>query len=465
MKKKLFLLFASICFGAITHAQSNDDLVKACKSGNLAEVKSLIDKGADVNYGDGAVISASIFYVDVVNYLIEKGAKVNAGAYPPLVNACLYGSPEVIKALLDAGADPNKPAVTEVSAQFQKMVDDEKAKGKSGNKDLIKTWEGIVKSMKSSPPVVNYAMTNLVTGTNCLDCMKMLVEKGGKTDMINSISGSNLLGDFATSGRSKKARAISNKVNADALDKYGMPVPDWYKNSDESKMASPEEIVKYLVSKGVDINLKNKLKNSPLMESLVVIPAIVQSEVIVAMINNGADIKIESILYGKPMLIAAGNGQIDVMEALLSKGANINDEFSVDDITTGQNLKGITTLMWAASNNHLEAVKFLIEKGVNLNEFAHGTSLNRKTMCITNVEGKNAMYYAIESGNIEIVQALLNTSHGWGRAFVIKQRKEKTDNGIYTTTYCFSIGAFIPSAYAKEMGFPEIQALLKSKLI
>ena len=93
-------------------------------------------------------------------------------------------------------------------------------------------------------PVINYALTNLVTGTNCLDCMKMLVDKGGKTDMINTISGSNLLGDFATSGRGKKARAASNKVNADALEKYGMPVPDWYKNSDESKDASPEEIVK-----------------------------------------------------------------------------------------------------------------------------------------------------------------------------------------------------------------------------
>jgi ankyrin repeat protein len=462
MKKTLFLLFASVCFGA--NAQSNDDLVKACKSGNLAEVKSLVDNGADVNYGDGAALSASIFYVDVVNYLIEKGAKVNVGAYPPLVNACLYGSPDVIKALLEAGADPNKAAITDISAGIQKSLDEEKKKGKSANKYMVRAFEDQIVAMKKNP-VVNYALTNLVTGTNCLDCMKMLVDKGAKTDVINTISGSNLLGDFATSGRSKKARVESNKINADALDKYGMPMPDWYKNSDESKMASPEEIVKFLVSKGVDINLKNKLKNSPLMESLVVIPTIVQPEVIVAMINNGADIKIESILYGKPMLIAAGNGQVDVMEALIAKGANINDEFSVDDITTGQNLKGITTLMWAASNNHLEAVKFLIKKGVNLNEFAHGTSLNRKTMCITNVEGKNAMYYAIESGNIEIVQELLNTNQGWGRAFVIKQRKEKTDNGIYTTTYCFSIGGFIPSAYAKELGFPEIQALLKSKLI
>ncbi len=463
MKKLLVLLFALGCFAV--NVQANDDLVKACKAGNLAEVKALVEKGADVNYGDGAAISASIFYADVIKYLIEKGAKVNVGAYPPLVQASLYGSPEVIKALLDGGADPNMPAVTDISASIQKMIDDEKAKGKAANKTSIKVWEGMVKTMKSTPPVVNHALTNLVTGTNCLECMKMLVDKGAKTDIVNTISGSNLLGDFATSGRGKKARAESNKVNADALEKYGMPMPDWYKNPDESQMASPGEIVNYLVSKGVDINHKNSLGNSPLMESLVVIPSIVQPEVIIAIINNGADIKIESILYGKPMLIAAGNGQVDVMEALLAKGANINDEFYVDDVTTGQNLKGITLLMWAASNNHLDAVKFLIAKGVNLNENAHGTAINRKTMCVTNVEGKNAMYFAIESGNIEIVQALLDTGHGWGRAFVIKERKNKQDIGILTITTCFYIGAYIPSSYAKELGFPEIQKLLKSKLI
>src|SRR5205823_4256709 len=133
-----------------------------------------------------------------------------------------------------------------------------------------------------------------------------------------------LLGDFATSGRSKKTRVEQQKVMADALLKYGMNVPDWYKTPDESKMGSPEEIVKFLVSKGVNINAVNGLKNSPLMEALVVIPTVVQPEVIIALLNNGADVKIESILYGKPMLIAAGNGQVDVMDALLAHGASMN---------------------------------------------------------------------------------------------------------------------------------------------
>jgi uncharacterized protein len=464
MKTILMLLFA---LGYLTvNAQQNDELLKACSTGNLADVKALVEKGANVNY-DGATgnpLSVSIFFSDVVKYLVEKGADVNKSNYPPLAQACLYGSPEVIRALLDGGADPNKPAVSDVSAGIQKMIDDEKAKGKQANKAMIKAWEGMVVKMKANP-VTTYAITNLVTNTNCVECMKMLADKGAKTDVINTISGANLLSDFATSGRSKKARVEANKVMATALVNYGMTIPDWYKNPDESKMASPDEIVKFLVGKGVNINAVNSLKNTPLMDALVVIPTIVQPEVILALINNGSNVNIESVLYGKPLLIAAGNGQVEVMDALLAKGANINDEFYVDDMMTGQSLKGITLLMWAAVNDHLDAVKFLISKGVNLKEDAYGRSLNKKTNCITKVEGKNAMYYAIESGNIEIVKALLDTGHYWGKAFVTKEMKNEQNAGAITFVTCFEIGGFIPSKYAKVLGYPEIQALLKAKLI
>ena len=101
--------------------------------------------------------------------------------------------------------------------------------------------------------------------------MKLLVDKGGKVDMKNSVTGGNLLHEFATSARSQKVRAEYNKtVMAPALEKYGMTIPDWYKNADASKMASPEEIAKFLVSKGVDINAINSLGNAPLMDALTV---------------------------------------------------------------------------------------------------------------------------------------------------------------------------------------------------
>jgi ankyrin repeat protein len=465
MKKLLVALcFVLIYFAA--RADQNEDLIKACMTGNLAEVQSLVAKGADVNFnnGTGTPLTYSLMYGDVIKFLVEKGANVGANNNAALVTACTYGSPEVIKALLDGGADPNKPLVTDISKPIQKMVDDEKAKGKGANKNMIKAWEAMVEKMKTTP-VTSYAITNLVTQTNCLECMQLMADKGAKFDIKNSITGGNLLHEFAFSGRAKKVRAEYLKtVMAPALEKY-MTIPEWYKNPDVNKMASPDEIAKFLVSKGVDINAVNTLSNAPLMDALTVPASVVQSEVVIALLNNGASVKIESILYGKPMLIAAGLGNIEIMDALLTHGANINDEFSIDDKTTGQQLKGVTLVMWACSNDHLDALKYLISKKADLNEEAHGRSLNRKTNCVTKVEGKNAMFFAIETGNIELVKTLLEAKSGWTKALLIQQMKQEHDIGMLTITKCFDVGAFIPSKYAKTLGFEEIQKLLKSKLI
>ena len=75
------------------------------------------------------------------------------------------------------------------------------------------------------------------------------------------------------------------------------------------------------------------------------------------------------------------------------------------------------------------------------------------------------MFFAIETGNIEIVKALLDAASGWTKALVIQQMKQEHDIGMLTITKCFDIGGYIPSKYAKTLGFEEIQKLLKSKLI
>lgn len=43
--------------------------------------------------------------------------------------------------------------------------------------------------------------------------------------------------------------------------------------------------------------------------------------------------------------------------------------------------------------------------------------------------------------------------------------KNEQDMGVLTFVTCFEIGGYIPSKYAKALGFTEIQALLKTKLI
>ena len=86
-----------------------------------------------------------------------------------------------------------------------------------------------------------------------------------------------------------------------------------------------------------------------------------------------------------PLMIAAGNGNLNVMKFLLSKGADIS----------AQNATGHTSLMLAAQGHHISCVNALIEQE-NCNPLAQ------------NIIGKNALMLAID--NPEIVNKLLPIS-------------------------------------------------------
>eukprot|EP00762_Andalucia_godoyi_P008675 ANDGO_00433.mRNA.1 Putative ankyrin repeat protein RF_0381 len=90
-------------------------LTAACVAGNLAMVEALVVCGADVNLGDRAGQTPLIWAIydqpklDVMKRLIELGADVNKGGYGRPLNWALdVQSPQAVKMLLEAGADPRK---------------------------------------------------------------------------------------------------------------------------------------------------------------------------------------------------------------------------------------------------------------------------------------------------------------------------------------------------------------------
>jgi uncharacterized protein len=124
----------------------NQQLMEAAKAGDLAQVKTLLDKGADVNAKDeqgrtpllGAAFGGHLAVgmillergadargrsgimmldaaaragdIETVKLALSKGADVNEtlpGAVSPLMEAARSGNPDVLKLLLDKGADVN----------------------------------------------------------------------------------------------------------------------------------------------------------------------------------------------------------------------------------------------------------------------------------------------------------------------------------------------------------------------
>lgn len=90
-------------------------LIEAARSGDRAAVKTLVQKGVNVNAveGDGTTALHWAAYrddVEAADLLLKAGAKVNAAndlGATPLWTASLNGSSAMVRRLLQAGANPN----------------------------------------------------------------------------------------------------------------------------------------------------------------------------------------------------------------------------------------------------------------------------------------------------------------------------------------------------------------------
>lgn len=92
------------------------NLIKAIRSGRLAEVQALLDAGVAVELDDGAGdpglpmgVACFMGFVDIVRLLAERGATVNLPdnsiATSPLNMALRGGKSEVVRALIELGAE------------------------------------------------------------------------------------------------------------------------------------------------------------------------------------------------------------------------------------------------------------------------------------------------------------------------------------------------------------------------
>ena len=93
--------------------------------------------------------------------------------------------------------------------------------------------------------------------------------------------------------------------------------------------------------------------------------------------------KRERIKLDSTLRIAAGNGELEQMEELLKKGADVN----------AQDCDGLTPLHRAIENDNLESVKLLIRKGADVNT--------------EDYNGRTPLYWTSLKQNIKIISALI----------------------------------------------------------
>lgn len=117
--------------------------------------------------------------------------------------------------------------------------------------------------------------------------------------------------------------------------------------------AKNTDIIKFLLSRGADINFVDQYGTNPLILSL----NDVSLEIPKLLIENGADINCRNFRKMTPLCHAAYLGNIDLVKLLLNYGAKIDYVHS----------DGYTPLIAAVESNKIEMVQFFLNKGLDIN--------------------------------------------------------------------------------------------------
>ena len=396
-------------------------VLEAVRSNNLDLVKRMIDRGANIRATDEAGSNALHYITEdnpeLAKFLIEKGLHMDArGDFgeTPLMHAMIAGAPKVARMLVENGAD-----VTIVDNRLRtplhlaNMMDvemmrlliengaDVNAKDSKGNTPLFylpyKASEKYVDLLLAHGADINAknykgdSVLHHLIEKGDFETAMYLIEKGADVTAVN-VKGKTVFDVYRE--RTDRDSIEGKQLEAMLVDK-GAKLSTHPDNMDEALshaiMNKNVAQVKYWAENGADVN-KNDYGRTPLdmlyfyMESASKEEKAVYEKMEKLLIEKGAN-------TAEPMsdkfASAVIRNDVKAMELYASKGGDLSRKYA-----------GFKPIEWAVSLGNKEAVEALISKGVNVNEMVlHGTLLDNVRHRITKAETKEeiAKYKAIET--------------------------------------------------------------------
>jgi ankyrin repeat protein len=233
--------------GNLKGAKGTTPLMQAALYGDADSVRLLLQQGADPNIRNEAGATALMWAVDNLEktrLLIEGGADVNArsddGRTPLLIAAGLFGNKEVVKLLLDRGADlaAKSPALNGYHTVLSEAA-------RTGDDTLLGLLIERGADVKSAGPV---ALANAAR-VDCAKCLELLINNADRRTL--TIASAILSPPF---GDARAIKALLEKgVDANSREPKGNTLLILASGSD----VIPAETVKALLERGADVNAKN----------------------------------------------------------------------------------------------------------------------------------------------------------------------------------------------------------------
>ncbi|OAP54807.1 hypothetical protein AYL99_11255 [Fonsecaea erecta] len=257
-------------------------------------------------YGTALQVASGEGHVEIVKLLLDSGADVNAPGKrysdTALQAASAKGHVEIVKLLLDSGADVNAPG---------------KRYGTALQMASAKGHVEIVKLLLDSGADVNapggyYATAlQMASAKGHVEIVKLLLDSGAD---VNAPGGY-----------------------------YGTAL----------QVASGEghvEIVKLLLDSGADVNAPGKRYSDTTLQAA---SAKGHVEIVKLLLDSGADVNAPGGYYGTALQAASAKGHVETVKLLLDSGADVN--------APGERYG--TALQIASEEGHVEIVKLLLDSG------------------------------------------------------------------------------------------------------
>jgi uncharacterized protein len=366
MRTIRFSALGALALSAILHAAASAPVADAAMDGNRDAVKTLLKQAADVNAAQGDGMTALHWAAmkndaDLVQTLLYAGANAKAttriGAYTPLLLAAKSGNADVIEPLAKAGADVNAATSNGTTALMFAAA--------SGNVAAVQALLERGADVNAKESVRGLTPAMFAAASNRAAVIDLLAKKGADLKATSKVT------DLAALSRDPAALREFTQGNP--------TVPGQEPQGSRNGPAPAGRGGRGPQTPGVDRNfqLNELVAAQGGMTPLLLAAREGHLESVQALITAGADLnQVSAGDRTSPLLIATINGHFDLAKVLLDKGANPN----LAAENNGTPLYGAINCEWAPKalypqprayvnqkTTYLELMKALLDKGADPN--------------------------------------------------------------------------------------------------
>ncbi len=340
MKRPAILLSAALLLAA---SPSTDSLFDAVGADDVEKVRALVKEGADVNAAPGDGMSAlhraaRAGNAAMASLLIESGANLEAGtrlgAHRPLHVASASGRSGVVAVLVDAGADVN--ARTETGAVPLHFA------AASGSADAVSALLSGGAEVDPREPVWGQTPLMFAASAGRTEVIEVLLEKGANPALTANV--------VDVVARDKADRAERRGRNQRIAATRDPKAAEKQKEREEAeRRGNDPEPLNYAGQVGWQGGL------TPLL--LAARDGHVDS--VLALLKGGAAVnQVSEATRVSPMLVATINGHFDLAMLLFEKGADPKIASAAGDTP----LHAALNMHWAPKARHPQPVAYMQQK-------------------------------------------------------------------------------------------------------